>query len=531
MSFTLSFVDVAIMLLFPVLVIITGLLAARKQDKTAQGYFLASGRMPWYVIGAAFVSTSVSSEQIVGTVGAAYEHGMGIANWEWFGLAQIPLILFFIPMYLKNKISTVPEFLERRYGPMCSTLYSWIMLVAYIAIFMAPALYGGALALSKLTGINFYLLLWLIVVVIGLYSVKGGLGSVMWADALQCLMLVGGGVILFFVALHKIPGGWSAMVAAHPERFHLYKPMNDSIAPFLGLICASFGVFLFYQAANQVMIQRVLGARSTWDGIMGIIFAGFINRIRPLITCFLGFIVYHWIHVMHMAEPLANPDLAFPFALQNMAPVWGLRGIILAGFLAAVMSTVSGLSNSTATIFSLAVYKKVINPAADDRQVIRVGRTAAVLSLATAALLAPAVQHLGGIFLYFQKGVTFVATPFISVLLLGIFCRRVNYQGALFGIIGGTPIALGLGFGGPFIGLDLHWLYLGAIAQVIIMLGILIVSLMTAPPPAKKARPFIWNLSMLRAIKEEKCRPWWQSWILWFCILYAVIIGLYWYFW
>jgi solute:Na+ symporter, SSS family len=531
MTFTLSAIDITIMLFFPFLVIITGILAARKQDKTTEGYFLASGRLPWYVIGAAFVSTSVSSEQIVGTVGAAYEHGMGIANWEWFGLAQIPLILFFIPMYLKNRITTVPEFLERRFSPMCSTLYSWIMLLAYVIIFMTPALYGGSLALASLTGVNFYLLLWLTVLVIALYSVKGGLGSVMWADALQCLMLVGGGIILFFTALRKIPGGWSAMVAANPERFHLYRPPADDIAPFLGLICASFGVFLFYQAANQVMIQRVLGARSTWDGIMGIIFAGFINRVRPLVTCFLGFVVYHWIHEMNMAEPLADKDLVFPFALRNLSPAWGLRGVILAGFLAAVMSTVSGLSNSTATIFSLAVYKKVINPAANDTQMIRVGRITAVLALAAAAALAPLIQHLGGIFLYFQKGVTFVATPFIAVLLLGIFCRRINHQGALFGIVGGTFIALILGFGGPLIGISLHWLYLGAIAQVIIMFGIVAVSLMTVPPPDTKTRPFKWNMDMLRAISDEKMRPWWQSWILWFGILYTVIILLYWHFW
>ena len=531
MEFSLSYADIAIMVICPLMVIVVGLWASKKQEKTAKGYFLASRKLPWYIIGAAFVSTSVSSEQIVGTVGAAYEHGMGIANWEWFGLAYVPLILFFIPMYLKNRISTVPEFLERRYGPLCSDLYSWIMLVAYVVIFMVPVLYGGSLAFSKLTGWNFYLLLWLTVIIVGLYSIKGGLGSVMWADALQCLMLVGGGVILFFVALNKIPGGWSEMAKANPERFHLYRPPDDGIAPFLGLIFASFGVFLFYQAANQVMIQRVFGARSTWDGLMGIIFAGFINRIRPLVTCFVGFIVYHWIYEMKMAEPLENRDMAFPFALQNLAPAWGLRGIILAGFLAAVMSTISGLSNSTATIFSLSVYKKIINPTADDKRLIFVGRTAAIISLSMAALLAPIVQHFGGIFIYFQKGVTFLATPFISVLLLGIFWKRANYKGAIFGIIGGTIIAMGLGFGGHYIGLSLHWLYIGAISQVIIMIGVVIVSLMTEPPGVEKYESFIWTKEMLSRIDSEKIRPWWQSWKLWFITLYIVIIITYWYFW
>ena len=540
MQFTLSTIDLIIIIGCPLLVITVGLIASRNQEKTANAYFLASGKLPWFVIGAAFVSTSVSSEQIVGTVGATYEHGMGIANWEWFGLSFVPLILFFIPVYLKNRITTVPEFFSKRFDPRCSYIYSLIMLVAYIFVFMVPVLYGGSLAFSKLTGWNFYLILWLTVFIIGLYSVKGGLASVVWADALQCLMLVGGGVILFFVSLNKIPGGWSAMVEANPERFHLYRPPGDPIAPFLGLIVASFGVFLFYQAANQVMIQRVLGARSTWDGIMGIIFAGFINRLRPLVTSFLGLIVYYWIHELNMAEPLANRDMAFPFALEHLAPSWGLRGIILAGFVAAVMSTIGALSNSTATIFALDVYKKLIQPNVSDRNIVIIGRLAAMTALALAAIVCPAVEHMGGIFMYFQKGVTFLATPFISILLLGIFWKRTNAQGALFSVTVGTAIAMGLGFGGPVLArniewlsfLDLHWLYLGFIAQVIIMIGIVVVSLLTPPPLPSQSGPYQWRLSLLTAYDDGGIkRPWYQSLLLWFVLLYTTIAIIYWYFW
>jgi SSS family solute:Na+ symporter len=540
MNFALSPIDITIIIGFPLLTILVGLMASRKQDKTANSYFLASGKLPWYVIGAAFVSTSVSSEQIVGTVGATYEHGMAIANWEWFGLSYIPLILFFIPVYLKNRITTIPEFLSKRFDSRCSYIYSLIMLVAYIFVFMVPVFYGGSLAFSQLTGWNFYLIVWLIVIIIGLYSIKGGLSSVVWADALQCLMLVGGGVILFFVALHKIPGGWSAMVRANPERFHLYRPPSDPVAPFLGLIFASFSVFLFYQAANQVMIQRVFGARSTWDGIMGIIFAGFINRLRPLVTSFLGLIVYYWIYQMNMAEPLNNRDKAFSFALEHLTPNWGLRGIILAGFVAAVMSTIGALSNSTATLFALDVYKKLIRPTAIDGEMVTVGRIASMIALALAALICPVVSHLGGIFIYFQKGVTYLATPFISVLLLGIFWKRTNAQGALFGIIFGTLFTMGLGFGGPVLArsveclrfLNLHWLYLGFIAQVIIMTGTVIVSLLTPPPLPSQSGPYQWRVSLLTAYDEGGMkRPWYQSLLLWFILLYTTIAIIYWRFW
>ena len=322
--------------------------------------------------------------------------GMGIANWEWFGLpTNILFVTIFIPIYLRNRIMTVPEFLTRRFGPTCGDIYSWIMLFAYVVIFLVPVLYGGSLAFAELTGWNFYAVLWVIVIFTGIYTIKGGLASVMWTDAVQCLMLVGGGVLLFFLALNKIPGGWAAMEAVNPARFHLYEPPSSKTAPFLGLLCGSLGVFLFYQSTNQVMIQRVLAARTTWDGIMGIYFAMFINLLRPLVTCFLGLIVYHWIHEMHQAPPLKNQDSTFPFALQVFAPSWGLRGIILSGFLAAVMSTISALANSTATIFALDVYKKVINPAASERRLVWMGRMASLVALVAAALLAPQRALLG----------------------------------------------------------------------------------------------------------------------------------------
>jgi len=536
MGFSLNAIDIGIILGSILIVLLVGLWASRKQDKNARGYFLASGRLPWWIIGSAFVSTSVSSEQIVGTVGAAYENGMGIANWEIWSLpVYAPLMLFFIPVYLKNRVTTVPEFLNRRYGPLCGDIYSWVMLVAYVVIFLVPVLYGGSRVFSDLTGWKFSYVLWATVILVGLYTVKGGLASVMWTDAAQCAMLLGGGIILFFIALAQVPGGitegWAAMVRANPDRFHLYRPPGDPNAPFLGLICGSVGVFLFYQATNQVMIQRVLGARSTWDGIMGIIFAGFINFLRPLVTCFLGFIVYHWIFVMHKAPPLHNKDDTFAFALKTLAPAWGLRGIILAGFLAAVMSTISALANSTATIFALDVYKKMINPQADDRAIVRMGRLASLVSLVLAGLIAPNVESLGGIFRYFQMGVTYLSTPFISVVLIGLFWKRANYAGGLFGIVGGLIIQIAVALGLPAGGIHLHWFYIAFIAQVLIVIGIVAVSLLTQPASRTKWEPFLWTPALLAHYDEGRSRPWYQSIRLWFTIYAVIWIYLYWLFW
>ncbi len=190
--------DITIIIASLVVVVVAGLVASRDQDKSAKGYFLASGKMPWWLIGAGFVATSVSSEQIVGTVGATYTHGMGIANWEWFAPNKFLMILIFVPIYLRNRVTTIPDLLARRYGPRCADIYSWVMLVAYVFIFMPPVLYGGSLAFSELTGWDFYAVLWTTIILVALYTVHGGLKAVMWTDAIQCVMLIGGGVLLFF---------------------------------------------------------------------------------------------------------------------------------------------------------------------------------------------------------------------------------------------------------------------------------------------------------------------------------------------
>ena len=533
MQISLNAVDIAIILGTILVTLLVGFWSGRKtKSDSASGYFLASGRMPWWIIGSAFVSTSVSSEQIIGTVGAAYKGGMGIANWEWYSLPIYTLfIVFFVPIYLRNKITTIPDLLERRFGPLCADIYSWVMLVAYVFIFLTPVLYGSSLALSALTGWNFYAVLWGTTIAVGAYTIKGGLSSVMWTDAIQCLFLLVGGAVLYFVALSQIPGGWSAMEAAAPERFHLYQPPGDPVAPFLGLIAASFGVFLFYSAGNQVMVQRVLAARSTWDGMMGIIFAGLINLVRPLVTCFLGFIVWHWIHVMGKAPALDNPDLTFPFALSTFSPNWGLRGIVLAGFLAAVMSSVSALANSTATIFSLNVYKRFLHRQADDRRLVLVGRIAAAFTLLLATIAAPFVEHLGGIFQFFQTGVTYLATPFISVIILGILWRRTSYGGAIAGIVGGLVIQILLGLANGFLGWEMHWLYVAFFAQLLTMALTIVVSLMTPAPNAEAANAFHWSPALFLQLQDGSTRPWYQSLRLWFGIYAAVWFFLYWRFW
>ena len=531
---TLSLIDVVIIIGSVLFVMVVGIVAGRKREDTARGYFLGGNKMPWWLIGTAFVATGISSEQMVGTVGVTYQHGMGIANWEWFFLPPYAMMLiFFIPIYLKNKVITVPGFLADRFGPLCGTIYSVLLLFVYVFVYMVTVLYSGSLACSELTGWHLYPVLIGTALVVGAYVTHGGLVSVMWTDLFQCILLMTGGSLVFFLALDKIPGGWHAMVAASPERMHLYQPANHELAPFLGMIVATFGAFTFYQVGNQSMIQRMLSARSTWDAQIGLVLASFLCVFRPLVTCFLGLVVYHWINVMHKAPPLVNNDTAFTFALTNLAPSWGVRGIVLAGFVAAVMSTLSALINSTSTIFATDIYKKHIHKDASEHQMVRVGMTASLVSLVIATAMAPIVAK-WGIFKFFQTAMTYIAVPFMATILMGIFWKRVNYAAGLFGLIGGVVIQICVAFlfSGSFeLFPKLHFFYVGGIAQVLIMVGITIVTLLTKPADPVKVAPFMWSLDVLKNYDDGRKRPWYAQLKLWWSVLTLAWVLLYWKFW
>jgi SSS family solute:Na+ symporter len=357
----------------------------------------------------------------------------------------------------------------------------------------------------------------------------------MWADLFQCVLLMVGGITLFFAALGHIPGGWGALIAANPDRMHLYQPPGHEMAPFMGMIVATFGAMIFYQVGNQAMIQRMLAARSTWDALMGLVFAQFINFLRPLVTCFLGLVVYHWVTVMHQAPPLEKADLAFTFALKEFAPAWGVRGIVVAGLISAVMAALSAQVNSASTLFSTDIYKKIIHKGASDREMVRIGRFASFIVLLLAAVISPIVGRYG-IFMFFQFTLTAIAIPFVATVLLGVLWKRVNYPAALFGLLGGVAITVFymVIFSGKFTesGIPaLHFFYIGGIAEVTTMIGIAVVSLATAPPDYEKIAPFVWRPQLLRTYDEGVRRPWWQTLKFWFGVVTVIWLYLYWRFW
>ena len=539
----LSTIDVVIIVASMLLVISVGAIAGRNRGDTAHGYFLGGNKMPWWLIGTAFVATGISSEQMIGTVGITYDYGMAIGNWEWFALPCYTMVLvFFIPIYLKNKVTTVSGFMSDRFGPAVGTTYSCILLLLYICVYMVTVLYAGSLAFSNVvfTEVTWWktlLVLLFIAAGVGAYTIHGGLTSVMWADLFQCILLMVGGITLFWIAMGHIPNGWAGLVQGaqdigDPQRMHIYQSPGHPKAPFLGVCLATFGAFTFYQVGNQAMAQRMLSARTTWDALVGLVLAQCFAFFRPMVTCFLGLVVFQWIQVMHRAPPLEKSDLAYVFALKNFAE-WGVRGIVLAGLIAAVMATLSGLVNSTSTLFSTDIYKKFIHKEATDREMVRVGRSALFVALLLAACISPIVGKFG-IFNFFQNALNFVACPFMITMLMGMFWKRVNYPAAMFGLVGGIiiQIIVALVFSGGIPGIPyLHFQYVGAIAQVIIGIGIAVIALNTAEPDYSKVEPRLWSVKLLKAYDQGVPRPWYQQLkVLWGTV--AVIwFGIYFWFW
>lgn len=482
-----TYLDIVIIVGYFSIILITGLLVGRR-EKTAREYFLAGDKLPWYVIGFSMVAASVNSEQMIGTVGMAYKEGMKVVNWEVWLMPLMPILLFiFIPIYLRNRIATVPEFMERRFGPACRNYISGLLVFSYVFASLSVAVYGGALTLANYFGINFQWAIWGIISFVGIYSIYGGLSSVAWTDLIQTALIIIGGVMLFFFAYDKIPGGFAAMEAAHPDKWHLIQPLDDLIVPWPGLIIHNFTTLFFYIICSQFLMQKVLAARSERDARVGSMFMVVLNAPRPLITAMAGLLAFYV-----LKEPLANHDEAFSELLKAVVPQ-GFRTVILVALLAAMVSTIAALVNSSSTLLTFDFYHKYFRKNADNRQLVLFGRLSAVVILILVGLWCPMVGRFSGIFLYFQKSMSYFGTPIACVFLLAVLWKRTNGAGALAGMVTVTPLMFIAEWA---CGGKVAFQYIAGVGWVATLLITIIVSLMTRKPDARAIENFVWNRQM-----------------------------------
>jgi SSS family solute:Na+ symporter len=415
-------IDLVVCLGYFVAVVAIGFLSSRRQHASVQGYFRADNRLPWYVIGFSIVAAGISSEQFVGEVGYAYKLGMPVVNWEWLVWPGLSLLLWlFVPLYVRHNIATMPEYLERRFGTQAQRLYAWLTIGTYVLVNFALVFYTGGFVLEKMWGINRLAAVWLLALITGAYTVYGGLTAVAWTSTLQCILLLGGGLYVFFAGLAKIHWDFGAVLATG-QRAHLFTPADHEV-PWTALVVLMLSTNVWYYTTNQHINQRCLAARDEWHAKMGVLFSAALQLLVPLATCFPG-MIYRVIN-----PQLSNPDAAYPAVVAAVVPV-GFRGLVAAAVISGIMSTVSGLVNSTSTMVTLDLVKGSAGKHWSEGRLVRVGRWSGAIALLIGAVFAPIVMRWENIFRYAQDILAPMAAPVVVVFLAGALWKPANARGA-----------------------------------------------------------------------------------------------------
>jgi SSS family solute:Na+ symporter len=473
--FALNTVDYLAFGAYFALLCFTGLWVGRKEKVTSKDYFLADRSLPWYVVGSSFIASNISTEHFIGMIGSAYVYGICVATFEWLNIGSFTLLIWiFIPFLLRARVFTIPEFLERRFNPALRQFFAVVTIISNVVAFLAAVLYGGGLALQKLFGWNLWLAIVALGVVAGSWAIYGGLKSVAWTDFLTVIVMLSGGLMVTILGLQMLAGDsgsmidgirvliernratqgvWAEAVAetaphivGRPDynRLSVIQPVTHSLVPWPSLIFTVFSVSIWYNVMNQFMIQRVLGAKNMYHARMGIVLAGYMKMVMPLIVVVPGLILfarYPAVLTLPWDEVKPEADKGYVHMLQTLVPA-GFRGLFLAALFGAIQSTVNSVLNSTATVFTLDIYKRTLVRRASEKHLVRMGMASSVVILLFAIVLAGFIGDLSeSLFKYIQALYAFFAPPFAAVFLLGILFRRINAAGAT------AAVALGFALG------------------------------------------------------------------------------------
>ena len=423
---------------FLVIFAIAAWVIRQKQESTTD-YFLAGRHVGWFVIGASIFASNIGSEHIVGLAGTAAKSGVVMGHYELHAWCVLLLGWVFIPFYMRSRVFTMPEFLEMRYSPTARWFLSLISLVAYILTKVSVTVYAGAVVFQTLMGIEFWTGALITVILTGVYTVLGGLRAVVYTESLQAMILIIGSITVTVVGLTKI-GGWENLVAvAGRDNLNLFLPLDHPDFPWLGMLLAPPIVGVWYWCTDQYIVQRALAARDETQGRRGTIFAGFLKLLPFWIFVIPGVIAYALVKTGQLE--IGASDQAFPAMVKALLPA-GIRGLVIGGLLAALMSSLAAVFNSCSTLFTMDIYKK-IRPESSEKTLVSVGRVATAVVVVSGILWIPLMKFISGeLYHYLQSVQSYIAPPITAVFLLGIFWKRVNSAGALTALIGGFLIGM-----------------------------------------------------------------------------------------
>lgn len=470
----------------------------------SKAFFLAEGSLTWWAIGASLIASNISAEHFIGMSGSGFALGLAISTYEWMAAATLIIVaVFFIPVYLKNKIYTMPQFLATRYNNSVSTVMTVFWLLVYVFVNLTSILYLGAIAITSISTIGFE---WCIagLIIFSVFVTLGGMKVIGYTDVIQVLVLMIGGLITAYLSLSLLSEqfgegsnvfkGLSILRTKADSHFHM---IFDSSHPFYkdlpGLSVLIGGMWinnLNYWGCNQYIVQRALGA-DLKTARNGILFAAFLKLLIPIIAVLPGIAMF----VLHQEglfqqemmdeQGVIKPDHAYPI-LMNLLPV-GLKGVAFAALTAAIVASLAGKANSISTIFSLDIYKKYIRKDASEREIVSIGRWAVVISMVIAGLVAPALKTLDQAYQFIQEYVGFISPGVLAIFLLGLFWKKTTSAAAMAGALLTIPVSTILKFLPPFTdGAFPDFPFLDRMSITFVLILMVMISMSLAAPEKNK---------------------------------------------
>ncbi|WP_339723275.1 sodium/sugar symporter [uncultured Paraglaciecola sp.] len=420
-----------------------------KGDRNTEDYFLASKSLPWWAIGASLIAANISAEQIIGMSGSGYAIGLAIASYEW--MAAITLILvgkYLLPIFLKNKIFTMPQYLEQRFDSRVKTTLALFWLVVFIFVNLTSVLWLGGLAIQSVAGVDWMFGMIFLAVLSVAYSLYGGLKAVAYTDIIQVVLLVFGGLLLSYLALESIADGAGFVAGFHtltekaPDHFNMILSSDNAnymSLPGISVLIGGLWVMnIGYWGFNQYIIQRALAAKNIQEAQKGIVFAAFLKLLMPIIVVLPG------IAALILYPNLTSPDQAYP-SMMGLMPT-GIKGLVFAALVAAIVSSLASMTNSISTIFTMDIYKN-LQPSKSQRHYVHIGRIATLISLGIALLTAePLLGKFDQAFQYIQEFTGLFSPGITAIFLMGMFWKRTTSSGALSAAIGSAVFSVAFKF-------------------------------------------------------------------------------------